>query len=73
MTKRDQKRFVREYCDTLKTRLLKNVAVFPADWDGNHIRALAAGLQDMKREQPPCVVRAFREMKRSMQWYALPL
>ena len=44
MSKSDQKRIVREYCDSLKRQLLNN-----------------------------CVKRAFREMKRSSQWCALPL
>jgi hypothetical protein len=50
MSKSDRRRIVREYCASLKRQLLKNIEVFPDSWDGCHIRALAAYLQDMKQQ-----------------------
>ncbi len=72
MTKRDQKRIVREWCDGMKKRLLRNVEQFPADWTGLHIRYLAALFAQEELDHQP-TKRAGREMRRDQRWYTLPL
>jgi len=42
MTKRDQRRFVRELVMNVRRDLLKQVALFPAEWDGHEIRQFIA-------------------------------
>ncbi len=72
MTKRDQRRILREWCDTMKARLLRNVAEFPPEWNGLHIRALAATLAQDELTLD-AVKRAKREMQHDARWYRLPL
>lgn len=42
MTKKDQRRIIRELCASLKKSLLAKSARFPTNWDGHEIRALFA-------------------------------
>ena len=72
MTKRDRRRIVRELCRDLQGRLLRNVEKFPAPWDGKHIRALAWYLLDSNTDTE-WFKKAFRQMRTSDAWYALPL
>ena len=72
MTRREQKRIVRELTENYRQRLMKAVGRFPPTWDGRHIRALLAHLVKGELEFD-CVKKADREMKRSMTWFTLPL
>ncbi len=72
MKRSEQRRIVREFCRTLQARLLRNVAAFPPEWDGQQIRALAVDLvQDETRWD--WYKRVARAMHRSATWYTLPL
>ena len=66
----DRKRFVRELTTGLKERLNKAVTHFPDDWDGHHIRALAAMFAD-DYLGPDCVMRAKRQIRRSAAYYEI--
>lgn len=74
MTRKDQRRIVREYCDELRDRLNSNVDKFPAYWDGFEIRALAAYVAERASgsESRPHR-RTLAKMRRDMVWLSLSL
>lgn len=40
MTKPELRQSVTTYCDNIKKTMLRNVKVFPGDWDMRHVRAI---------------------------------
>ena len=62
MTKKDQQRIAREFCSSFRERMMGLVGLFPANWDGMHVRALA---QLLVEHNLPDIGAARRDIRRS--------
>lgn len=49
MTKKDQRRIVRELLDSARKTMLESIVKMPKEWDGHEIRAYASDLFKMQR------------------------
>ncbi len=70
MATEELERIVKEYCEDLEKKLMKNLRHFHDDWDGRHIRALARIIQNYEHDS---VKKARRQIERSMTYYAMSL
>ena len=70
MIESEKRRFVEEFCDSLKERLLANVLHqnFPTNYNGRHIRAIAQYLVS-EAESPEMI----KVMQKDGVFYELPL